>query len=394
MSRSILPFSGLFKCLILTSVLLNAQQAHVNLDWNPQKNTDNLTPYGANLISPIVNDDGMVTFYINAPEANEVSVTGGPLMTALGGGRSIPMERDNEGLWSVTVGPIAPDMYIYKLIIDGVTVPDPNNTLAGYADQPGYSILVVHGNEPAYYDARPVPHGTVVRHIYHSDVTNGEREMYVYLPPGYDPSHQYPVLYLTGGSGELASNWAQDGRANFIMDNLLAENRVVPMIIAMPNNQMIHRRYPNHSAYTFELFEAELREHIIPLIDNTYSTIRNPHGRALAGLSMGGRHAQRIGFESLDLFASFGILSAGDVNSETVSADFLNDPQVSEKVDYIFVGQGTEEASPGNRTEALHVALTDHNIAHEYYVGGHGAHDWATWRHLLYARFLPGLWRM
>ena len=87
------------------------------------------------------------------------------------------------------------------------------------------------------------------------------------------------------------------------------------------------------------------------------------------------------------------MLSAGDVNSEESSAKFLNDPEVNKKVDYLFVGQGTNEATPGNRTEALHAALTKHNIEHEYYVGGDGAHDWGTWRHLLYYKFLPGLWR-
>ena len=102
-----------------------------------------------------------------------------------------------------------------------------------------------------------------------------------------------------------------------------------------------------------------------------------------------------VGFRSLDLFANFGILSAGDTNAETSLAQFLNNPKVNEKVDYLFVGQGTEEASGsmGLRCVALHEALEKHNIEHEYYTGGHGGHDWATWRHLLYYRFLPNLWK-
>jgi enterochelin esterase family protein len=179
------------------------------------------------------------------------------------------------------------------------------------------------------------------------------------------------------------------------MDNLLAEKKAVPMVIAIPNNQVVHRNNPRHTELTFKLFEAELRQHVIPLIEREYSVRRDPKGRALSGLSMGGRHTQFVGFNSLDLFASFGVLSAGDVDSEKSIAKFLNDLDVNKKIDYLFVGQGTEEAAGrmGARCVALHEALLNHKITHEYYVGGHGGHDWATCRHLLYYRFLPNLWR-
>jgi enterochelin esterase-like enzyme len=379
--------------LVVASGNLSAQQAQVNLDHNPQKNTENLIPFGANIISPEVHDDRSVTFRVKAPNAHEIMLTGAPMLLALGKDKPVPFTKKEDGTWTLTVGPVKPNMYVYKLIIDGVTVPDPNNTYAGFADQPPYSQLIVPGDGPAYYDARNVPHGAVARHIYHSSVTNGEREIYVYTPPGYDQSRKYPVLYLLGGSGELASTWALDGRANFIMDNLLAEGKALPMVIAMPNNQMIHRSHPQHTELTFKLFEAELRQHIIPFVEKTYSVRKDRNGRAISGLSMGGRHTQFVGFKCLDLFASFGVLSAGDVNTEKSSADFLNDPDVNKKVDYLFVGQGTTEERPGTRTVVLHEALLKHNIQHEYYVGGDGGHDWGTLRHLLYARFLPGLWR-
>ncbi|HXW04177.1 MAG TPA: alpha/beta hydrolase-fold protein [Vicinamibacterales bacterium] len=378
--------------ILALSATAGAQQAHVNLDWNPHKNTQNLAPYGASLISPEVTDDRMVTFRLRAPEANAVALTGGPILLAIGkGNKPIPFEKGADGVWTLTVGPLEPNMYIYRLLVDGVAVVDPNNTLTGVADQPGYSTVVIHGDGPGYYDAKPVPHGNVTRHVYHSDVLGGEREMYVYTPPGYDPGRRYPVLYLLGGSGELASNWNIEGRAGFIADNLIAEGRALPMIIAMPNNQVLHRRDPRHTELTFGLFEKELRQHIVPIVDRSYSTQANPRGRAIAGLSMGGRHAQIVGFRSLDLFASFGILSAGDPESEKSTPEFLKDPDISKKVDYLFVGLGTHENEPTNRSVVFHQILEKYGIDHDYYIGGNGGHDWGTWRaHLVY--MLPKLW--
>jgi enterochelin esterase-like enzyme len=372
------------------------QQANVNLDHDPQRNAENLTPFSAPLNSPEVHDDRRVTFRLKAPEAGEVRLVGVALLTALEAPREgVPFTRGEDGIWTLTVGPLRPDMYAYHLNIDGVQVADPSNTVAAFTAMPPYSQLVVHGDGPAYYDAREVPHGEVTRHVYHSDVTDGERELYVYTPPGYDREKKYPVLYLVGGSGELPSNWIYDGRVNFIMDNLLAEGKAVPMIIAIPNNQVIHRNHPQHAERTFTLFEAELRQHVMPLVDSLYSTRPDPHGRALSGLSMGGRHTMFVGFNSLDLFASFGVLSAGDVNAEESLAKFLNDPDVNGKIDYLFVGQGKLEAEGcfNARVKGLVDALQAHGIEHEYYDGGHGAHDWATWRHLLYYRLLPNLWR-
>jgi enterochelin esterase-like enzyme len=381
---------------LLSPMGMWAQQANVNLDHNPQKNTENLIPFSASLNSPDVRDDRTVTFRLKAPAAKEVLLSGVAVLTALGkSGQPVPFIKGDDGVWSLTVGPLRPDMYIYNFVVDGVRIADPNNTVAGFTAMPPYSQLVVHGTGPAYYDARNVPHGVVARHIYHSNVTNGERELYVYTPPGYDRAKRYPVLYLVGGSGDLPSNWVYDGRVNMMMDNLLAEGKALPMVIAIPNNQVVHRNNPRHAELTFQMFENELRRHIVPLVEREYSVRRDPKGRALSGLSMGGRHTQFAGFRSLDLFASFGVLSAGDVDSEKSIAGFLNDPDVNKKVEYLFVGQGTAEAEGplGARCVALHKALLNHKVKHEYYVGGSGGHDWATWRHLLYYRFLPNLWR-
>jgi enterochelin esterase-like enzyme len=379
----------------LLSLFADAQQANVNLDYNPHKDAENLIPFSAPLNSPDVRDDGTVIFRLKAPEAKEVRLAGVALLTAMNQSEPVPFSKGDDGIWTLTVGPLRPDLYAYHFQVDGVQITDPSNTIAAFTAMPPYSQLVVHGKEPAYYDARNVPHGAVTRHVYHSEVTRGERELYVYTPPGYDRVKTYPVLYLVGGSGELPSNWIYDGRVNFIMDNLIAGGKVVPMVIAVPNNQVVHRNHPKHVELTFPRFEAELRQHVLPLVEKEYSVRKDPKGRALSGLSMGGRHTMIVGFNSLDLFANFGVLSAGDADSEKTLAKFLNDPDANKKIDYLFVGLGTVEAGGhfGERSEALRKALENHKINHEYYVGGHGGHDWATWRHLLHERFLPNLWR-
>lgn len=382
-------FAGLAVCA-------RAQQANVNLDWAPHRNTENLVPFSAPINSPEVHDDHTVTFRVRAPHAETVALNGA-ILTFLGRewGDTIPFVKGEDGVWTLTLGPVRPDIYAYHVQIDGVQTVDPSNTIAAFTGMPPYSQLVVHGDGPAWYDARDVPHGTTTRHIYHSAVTGGQRDLYVYTPPGYNSAKKYPVLYLVGGSGELPHNWIHDGRVNFIMDNLLAEGRVVPMLIAIPNNQVVHRNHPRHVELTFDLFARELREHVVPLVDAAYSTRRGPEGRALSGLSMGGRHTMMVGFNALDLFGSFGVLSAGDTEPEKTVGAFLNDPEVNAKVDYLFVGQGTREAEGrfGLRVRALVDALNAHGIKHEYYVGGDMGHDWSTWRHLLHERFLPNLWR-
>src|SRR4026209_2476744 len=378
MNRTTTLLCSTFLCVAPSAF---AQQANVNLDWNPHKNTQNLTPYGANVISPEVRDDRTVTFRVKAPDARAVALTGGPGLLAIGKGNNpIPFEKGADGVWTLTVGPLKPNIYVYRFLLDGVAVVDPNNTFTGFSDQPGYSTLVVHGDGPSYYDAKPVAHGTVTRLVYHSDVLNGEREIYVYTPPNYDRNRRYPVLYLLGGSGELASTWNIDGRAGFIADNLIAEGKALPMIVAMPNNQVVHRSDPRHTELTFPLFEKELRQHIIPVVDKAYNTQPGPNGRAIAGLSMGGRHAQLVGFKSLDLFRSFGILSAGDPESEKSTPEFLGDPAINQKVDYLFVGLGTHENQPTNRSVVFHQILEKHRIVHDYYIGGVGVPVWGTWR--------------
>ena len=373
-----------------------AQQANVNLDHNPQKNTENLVPFSAPLNSPDVRDDRTVTFRLKAPEARAVSLAGVAILVALGKNAPVPFEKGADGVWSLTVGPLPPDMYVYHLMVDGVQMADPNNTVGGFTAMPPYSQLVIHGGAPAYYDARDVPHGTVTRHIYHSGVTRGERELYVYTPPGYDRSRPYPVLYLVGGSGDLPHNWIYDGRVNLIMDNLLAEGKVVPMVIAIPNNQVVHRNNPRHVELTFRTFEAELRQHVIPLVERRVRRAGQPE-RPRVGRLVDGRPAYDV--RRVQEPRPLRIVRRAQRRRRGQREVPRELPQRSRMSTARWTTSSWDRARRkprdawGSAAVALHDALTRHQIEHEYYVGGHGGHDWATWRHLVNERFLPGLWR-
>ena len=236
-----------FACL-LSPFLLWPQQANVNLDYNPQKNTENLIPFSATLNSPDVRDDGTVTFRLKAPAAKEVLLSGVAILTALGkSGQSVPFTKGADGVWTLTVGPLKPDMYIYNFVVDGCGSPTRTTPLpASPRCRRTASWWCTARVQPTTTRATSRTAWSA-RHVYHSNVTNGERELYVYTPPGYDRSKRYPVLYLVGGSGDLPSNWVYDGRVNLMMDNLLAEDKAVPMVIAIPNNQVVHRNNPQHT---------------------------------------------------------------------------------------------------------------------------------------------------
>ena len=185
---------------------------------------------GPSVVSPEVHADRTVTFRYLAPNAREVSI-GGEL-----DGKPHPMTRDANGVWSVTVGPFAPDIYAYSFNADGVIALDPRNpnTKLGYGNFGAVSLAVVPGDGPQFYDVKPVPHGVVRIHPYESKSLGVARTMWVYTPPDYDRGKNYPVLYLLHGAGDIESGWTLIGRAHNILDNLIAEGKARPMVIVMP----------------------------------------------------------------------------------------------------------------------------------------------------------------
>ncbi len=376
--------------LLCSTTALSAQQTHINVTGYPQKNTEKLTPYGCRLNSPEVHDDHTVTFRFQSPNAQKVVVEGnffvGPTQ-----GTTVAMTKGQDGVWEATLGPFTPNIYRYSFIVDGLKIVDPNNTYAISMSQPTFSVVYIHDTKPQYYDPKPdVPHGNMTTNYYYSEVTQGLREMIVYTPAGYTPSKKYPVLYLMAGSGDTQDTWIKEGCINFILDNVIAEGKAREMIVAIPNSNVFTRNDPRHTEMAFPMIDKEFVEYIIPYVESNYSVIKDRKARAIAGLSMGGRMAQYVGFRHLELFSSFGLLSSA-IDADQTPA--LSEPGFNDKVDYLFVGAGTYETSAKARHQVMHEEWEKRGIKHDYYVGGEGAHSMITWKPIMYYQFLPNLFK-
>lgn len=262
------------------------------------------------LKSPEVHPDRTVTLRFRAPQANTVELFGELTQQGLNAG--VPMKKGDDGIWTVTVGPIPPDIWRYAFRVDGVQVVDPSNP-AFDSVHPGIavnSMVEVPGDTPAFYDARPVPHGEIRQVMYESKAMGVTRWVWIYTPPGYDKStSRYPVLYLLHGNGESMSGWTWNGRANIILDNLIADGRARPMIVVMPQGHAVQgprvgplEFVPGETGMFSPRFPHDLLEDIMPLVERNYRVSADADHRAIAGLSMGGGQSLSIGMGHPDLF--------------------------------------------------------------------------------------------
>jgi enterochelin esterase-like enzyme len=348
-----------------------------------------------------VHADRTVTFRVQAPHAKTVLLASGPVMNALGSADNALAFRgkDEDGVWSLTLGPLPPDIYDYIYVIDGVPFADSNNAAVQTGIMAPRSLLIVPAEEgPGYYEARDVPHGALHCHYYASKALGDVRDVYVYTPPGYEtsPGRRYPVLYLLHGGGDDAGGWSSVGRAHLIADNLLAEGKAEPMIIVMPFGQAVpitadweERRQRNTS-----LFEQDLFTDIMPLVESTYRVQADRDHRAMAGLSMGGGQTDEIALQHLDTFSYVGILSAGMTRFEERHAELLADPAAAnEQLNLLFLGCGTLDPLAVEGMERGHKLLTDKGVEHVYWALEGAGHTWVVWRAALYDAFLTLLWR-
>jgi enterochelin esterase-like enzyme len=263
---------------------------------------------GGPVKSPEVGADGRVTFRLRAPNAKEVAVSVA--------GNRLPMQKDEQGLWSVTSDPLAPEVYTYSLVIDGAPMNDPSNRHVQTSFGSFQSMFMVPGPAP-WLPAAGVSRGAIARHAFRSAVARDERDFFVYTPPGYDArrAQSYPVLFLLHGLGDDAERWLNGGgAANNILDNLIAQGKAVPMIVVTPlgygtsTGPAGGRTPENITGYTKILLEE-----VLPMVEKSYHVSRNREQRAIAGLSMGGAESLYVGLNHLDTFAWIGAFSSAPI---------------------------------------------------------------------------------
>ncbi|MGA2798573.1 MAG: alpha/beta hydrolase-fold protein [Thermoguttaceae bacterium] len=355
----------------------------------------NAQPPANPIISPEVHADRTVTFRLLAPNAKEVQVNGD--FTS----KSFSMTKDDKGVWSITTEPLEPNTYGYNFIMDGLTMPDPNNTHVKVGALWFGSQVDVPGEKPAFFAAQDVPHGTLHGHWYYSKALNTLRHVNVYTPPGYSASadKSYPVLYLLHGMGDDEGIWTQVGCANFIMDNLLAEGKTKPALIVMPfgHSSRTVRWFPGGPrgadipggneprggpVFGVEMLENDLLDNVIPLVEREYRVGKNPNQRAIAGLSMGGYQALSIGLNNPQHFAYVGAFSSA-ILGQNLDNDFksiLADPDKTNKeFKLLWIGCGTDDRllSGNRRFEEL---LASKGIKHQWVTTPGYGHAWTLWR--------------
>jgi enterochelin esterase-like enzyme len=342
---------------------------------------------------PKVHPDGRVTFRLKAPDAKKVLLQPGGSDNGLGS-KPYDLTRGNDGHWTVTTPPAVPGFHYYWFLVDGAIVNDlGSETYFGWERQcSGIDIPEPGAN---FYDVKDVPHGEVRAFWYHSKVTGKARRALVYTPPGYEKgTEKYPVLYLQHGAGEDERGWTTQGRANFILDNLLAIGKVVPMIVVMDNGYAV-RAGQKAAPFEFSGFEAVLVGELIPKIDAHYRTLSDREHRALAGLSMGGMQALQVGLNHLDIFASVGAFSAPSVGrvdmKNSYNGVFADANAFNKKVRLFWLGVGTAENFAG-AVKSKHATLDDAGIKHILYESKGTSHEWQTWRRSLHD-FAPRLFR-
>lgn len=323
---------------------------------------------------PQVHSDLSVTFRLKAPNATKVQFH--PAGEGLGN-QDLDMVKGDDGVWTVTTAPAVPGFHYYWFLVDGMIVNDPGSeAFFGWGRQTSGIEIPEAGAD--YYLPKDVPHGEVRIRYYFSKTDSAWRRVHVYTPPDYDRDirTRYPVLYLQHGAGEDERGWTAQGRANFILDNLLAEKKAKPMIV-------VEKGYASS-------FEDVVVNDLIPMIDGTYRTLAGRDHRAMAGLSMGGGQTLAITLKHLDKFSHIGVFS-GAMRAFDVKA-FGEPAAFNEKVRLLWFSAGTAEKRMYDSAKAAHEALERAGIRSRFYASEGTGHEWQTWRRAL-REFAPFLFR-
>jgi enterochelin esterase-like enzyme len=321
---------------------------------------------------PQVNSQGYVRFRIMAPQAQSVVVSLG-----LGGTRGgTPLNKAEDGFWTgTTAGSMEEGFHYYHLTIDGGVFNDPG-TLNFYGSTRWESGIEIPAHDQDFYMLKNIPHGKVEQILFPSPSTNTSRRAFVYTPPSYekDKKKRYPVLYLQHGWGEDETAWSNQGHANLIMDNLIAEGKIKPFIIVMTYGMTNDVKMGGMANFKIEPFQRVLIDELIPYIDANFRSLADQPHRAMAGLSMGGMETKTITLARPDVFSHYALLSGG-----TYSPADIKDKS---KVKLIFLSCGSFENATGVRNAAT--ALKDAGINAVSYISENTRHEFQTWRRSLY----------
>ncbi len=330
---------------------------------------------------PQVLPDSRVMFSVKAPNASQVQADLG---------KKYNMVKDTAGVWTVTTDSISEGFHYYSLIVDGVAVADPaSETFYGMSRMASGIEIPFAGGD--YYAEKQVPHGDIRIKRYFSAVTNTWRQCYVYTPPGYDKNqgNKYPVLYLLHGGGEDERGWAMQGRTGFILDNLMAEKKAVPMLVVMMDGNVGTGGFSGFGEPALKLFENELKNALIPYVEENFRVATGSSSRALAGLSMGGLQTLYAGLKNTDQFAYLGVFSSGWwANQPALSEpqyDFMkaNATIINKNLRQFWIAMGGEEDIAYKNCKIMLSRFDDMKIKYAYseYRGGH---TWPVWRNNLY----------
>ena len=333
------------------------------------------------VLSPEVGGDRRVAFRLRAPNAAEVVVTG----QWPGGGA--PMVKDEDGVWSVMVGPVDPGIWEYSFQLDGLSMIDPGNPAIKPMREPRTSILNIPGDSAQLTDFQDVPHGVVHQHTYFSKALGRQRELVVYTPPisGNLVVENYPTLYLQHGFGDNQATWTVHGKAHWILDNLIAQRLAKPMIVVMMDGHAVAPGTPDGIG----AFERDLLQDVMPFVVENHNVETGAEHRALVGLSMGGHQALTIGLNHPDLFSRVGAFSAGIPGAEAISTALEDPDAINEKLKLIWIACGKDDFLFQRNVEFVEL-LNDKGIRHEWHLT-EGDHSWPVWRTYL-AQIAQVLW--
>jgi enterochelin esterase family protein len=302
------------------------------------------------------------------------------------------MTKNEEGLWSVTLGPAKPDIYEYSLVVDGLEVVDPSNSWLKVWRSNSKNLVEVPGDQPMFFQQQQVPHGTVHLHKYHSKSLGATRGLYIYTPPGYETGKdiRYPVLYLLHGMGDTEDAWTVVGRANVIVDNLLAKKKAQPLLIVMPYGHTPSAPPDIRSIGNYTAFEKDLIEDVIPYVQARYRVSRERENRAIAGLSMGGGQALTVGLGNLGHFGWLGAFSSALPRGQSLDNLLAKPETINQKLKLLWIGCGKKDFL-FQANQRLIKRLKAENIKHVAHITD-GAHEWSLWRRYL-NEFVPLLFK-